>query len=180
MARPHRPRQVFCLPRTFLFKPVGIPARDLEQRVLKIDELEAMRLVDLEGLGHEEAALSLGVSRQTVGRLLEQGRRTVAEALLNGRALAIEGGVVQVAPAPACRACGRPREAPPTDLPGACPECGEAVATPATQSGRGWGWGRGQGRGHGCDGGHGQGRVRGGGGGRGRGRSGRDPGGSAL
>ncbi|MGI5842817.1 MAG: DUF134 domain-containing protein [Candidatus Xenobium sp.] len=142
MARPHRPRQVACLPRTNLFKPVGVPARDLENLVLKIDELEAMRLVDLEGLSHEKAAQNLGVSRQTVGRLLEQGRRVVTEALLKARSLAIEGGSFRLAPAPPCRACGQSHFLAPGELPGTCPTCtGLSLG-----GGRGCGHGEGRGR----------------------------------
>ena len=157
MARPHRPRQVACLPRTSLFKPVGVPARDLEHLVLKIDELEAMRLVDLEGLSHEQAAQSLGVSRQTVGRLLEQGRRIVTEALLKARTLGIEGGTFEVAPAPPCRGCGQSHVLAPGELPGTCPAC----AGPGLGGGRGRGHGEGRGRrgaGRGWGGGHGRGR----------------------
>jgi len=67
---------------------------ELETVVLALDELEALRLVDLDALSHEEAGERMGVSRGTIGRLLERGRRTVADALLHGKALRIEGGEV--------------------------------------------------------------------------------------
>lgn len=67
---------------------------ELEERVLALDELEALRLVDLESLSQEEAGDAMGISRGTIGRLLERGRRTVVDALLHGHALRIEGGPV--------------------------------------------------------------------------------------
>lgn len=77
-------------------KPAGIPARELEELILGFDEAEALRLADLEGLYQEAAARSMGVSRQTFGRIVESARRKVADALLNGKALRIEGGEVSV------------------------------------------------------------------------------------
>lgn len=97
MPRPPRPRCVALLPQATLFKPAGVPARLLEQVRLGLDELEAMRLCDLEGLEQAAAAERMGVSRQTVGRLLERGRAAVAEALTTGKAILIEGGPVELA-----------------------------------------------------------------------------------
>jgi len=62
---------------------------------MTLDELEAMRLVDLDGLYQEDAGARMGVSRQTLGRILESARRKVAGALVMGRALRIEGGPVE-------------------------------------------------------------------------------------
>jgi predicted DNA-binding protein (UPF0251 family) len=62
--------------------------------VLALDELEAVRLADLEGLYHVEAAQQMGVSRPTFGRVLQAGRRKIATALVNGLALRIQGGPV--------------------------------------------------------------------------------------
>lgn len=97
---PRRPieRAVAGVPRITLFKPAGVPARELEQLQLAVDELEAIRLVDLEGFTHEQAAEEMGVSRQTVGRVLERGRAKVAEALVDGKAILIGGGRYRVAP----------------------------------------------------------------------------------
>jgi predicted DNA-binding protein (UPF0251 family) len=67
---------------------------DLEEVILRLDELEALRLVDFEAFSHEEAGSKMGVSRGTIGRLLEKSRRTVVDALLHGKALRIEGGPV--------------------------------------------------------------------------------------
>jgi predicted DNA-binding protein (UPF0251 family)/predicted Fe-Mo cluster-binding NifX family protein len=80
-----------------MFKPVGIPGRTLDTVRLTFDGLEALRLLDLEGLSQEEAAGRLGVSRSTVSRLAAEARRVVAEALVGEKGLVIEGGPVAVA-----------------------------------------------------------------------------------
>ena len=98
MPRPPIERAVSGVPRITLFKPAGVPGRELEQLRLAVDELEAIRLVDLEGLSHEQAAEAMGVSRQTVGRVLERGRAKVAEALVGGKAILIGGGQYRVEP----------------------------------------------------------------------------------
>lgn len=94
MPRPPKLRSVAHVPGAVYFKPRGIPMVDLEEVVLGLDELEALRLVDFEALSQEEAGEKMGVSRGTIGRLLEKGRRTVVDALLHGKALRIEGGPV--------------------------------------------------------------------------------------
>jgi len=75
-------------------KPAGVPARELDEVILGFDEAEALRLADLEGLYQEAAARSMGVSRQTFGRIVESARRKAADAILNGKALRIEGGEI--------------------------------------------------------------------------------------
>jgi predicted DNA-binding protein (UPF0251 family) len=124
--------------------------RQLETVELAIDELEAMRLVDHEGLSHEEAAHYLGVSRQTVGRVVESARRKVADALLGGKALAIGGGAYRVAAAArCCDACGArwaEGEDPAADE--RCPSCGSAQVGVCRGFGPGHGRGRMQGVGH--------------------------------
>jgi predicted DNA-binding protein (UPF0251 family) len=126
MARPLCPRRVDALPRSTYFKPRGVPVKELEQTVLSVDELEALRLADLEGLYHEEAAARMNVSRATFGRIVETARRKVAEVLVRGRALKIEGGVVE-RPALrhfACASCRHQWSEPfGTGRPGGCPRC---------------------------------------------------------
>lgn len=123
MARPPIERAVGGVPRVTLFKPAGVPARDLEQLQLTVDELEAIRLVDLEGLSHEQAAEVMGVSRQTVGRVVERGRAKVAEALVGGKAILIGGGQYRVEPRRwCCFACDERWSQ--EDETGACPRCG--------------------------------------------------------
>ncbi len=94
MPRPPKPRCVTHSPGATYFKPRGIPMTELEETVLGLDELEAIRLVDFEALSQEDAGKRMGVSRGTIGRLLEHGRHTLADALLHGKALLIEGGPV--------------------------------------------------------------------------------------
>lgn len=89
MARPVKERQISCVPAASYYKPVGIPLRDLEEVVLALDELEAIRLADLEGLYQADAAQKMGVSRQTIGNILDSAHRKLADALLNGKALRI-------------------------------------------------------------------------------------------
>ena len=96
--RPRKARTVAALPKVSLFKPAGVPARLLERRVLSVDEYEAVRLVDGEGLSQEEAAAIIGVSRQTLGRVVESGRRTLIGAIADGQAILIEGGTFDVDP----------------------------------------------------------------------------------
>ena len=102
MSRRPIERAVAGMPRVALFKPAGVPTRELEQLQLAVDELEAIRLVDLEGLSHEQAAAAMGVSRQTVGRVLERGRAKVAEALVGGKAILIGGGQLPRGHLPRC------------------------------------------------------------------------------
>jgi len=89
-------RKVSNEPACTLFKPAGVPARMLAQVALTVDELEALRLADYQGLYHEQAAGMMNVSRQTFGRIVSRARRQVAQALIEGNALKIEGGVFEV------------------------------------------------------------------------------------
>ncbi|MGQ9592046.1 MAG: DUF134 domain-containing protein [Planctomycetota bacterium] len=98
MPRPPCPRWVDFLPGVTYFKPAGVPLRELEELRLTLDELEALRLADLLGLYQDEAAAGMQISRATFGRIVESARRKVAEALVSGKALRLEGGPV-VAPA---------------------------------------------------------------------------------
>ena len=96
MPRPCHCRRVSALPKNSCFKPNGIPLHELEEVVLSLDGLEALRLADHEDLNMDEAAARMGVSRHTFGRLLRRARRSVAQALVLGQALRIEGGVCAV------------------------------------------------------------------------------------
>ncbi len=84
------------MPQSNYYKPQGIPLLALEQVVLTVDELEAIRLTDMEGFYQADAAEKMNVSRQTLGRILESGHRKIADALTNGKALLIKGGPVQL------------------------------------------------------------------------------------
>jgi predicted DNA-binding protein (UPF0251 family) len=90
MPRPRKCRCVRCEPKAYYFKPRGIPLRNLEEISIRLDELEAIRLADFEGLYHEDAARKMEISRATFGRILEEARHKVAEAIIKGKALRIE------------------------------------------------------------------------------------------
>jgi len=90
-----RPQLTRCVAADFpvrLFKPAGIPGRDLETLSLTLDEVEALRLVDADGLFQEAAARQMGISRPTLGRVLNEARRKTATALSKGLGLAIAVG----------------------------------------------------------------------------------------
>ncbi len=96
MPRPMICRRICHHPPAGLFKPAGIPAVSLKEVILTLDELEAIRLADLEGLYQEKAAEKMGISRQTLGNILESARRKTADCLVNGQALRIQGGHFQM------------------------------------------------------------------------------------
>lgn len=95
MSRPKKCRCVHCKPGANYFKPRGIPIVELEEIALKLDELEALRLADYEGLYHEDAARRMDISRATFGRILDEARHKVAGAIINGSALKIESNINQ-------------------------------------------------------------------------------------
>lgn len=95
MPRPCKCRRVRCRPGAVYFKPRAIPLSMLEEVVLTIDELESMRLADLEGLYQEAAAGKMMISRQTFGNIIARAHKKVADALVNSKALKIEGGAVK-------------------------------------------------------------------------------------
>ena len=100
MSRPTNCRRIAGKPGACVFKPAGVPACKLEWLNLTLDEFEALRLADLDGLHQEQAAARMRVSRQTFGRIVENARRKVAQVLHSGMALSIEGGTVRATPAP--------------------------------------------------------------------------------
>ena len=97
MPRPEKCRRIAYLPGVTFFKPAGIPMRQLEEIQLSMEEAEAIRLKDLEGLDQEPAAIKMNISRPTFQRVLSAARRKVADALLHGKALRITGGNFEVA-----------------------------------------------------------------------------------
>lgn len=92
MPRPPKCRIVDQEPSVTYFKPRGIPLRNLDEVTLTVEGLEALRLSDVEGLDQDSAALRMGVSRQTFGRVLASARKAVAEAIVFGKGIRIEGG----------------------------------------------------------------------------------------
>ena len=96
MPRPCCLRHVNHSPAAVYFKPAGVPACTLEQVTLTLDEVEALRLADLQGLYQEEAGRQMKVSRATFARIVESARRKVADALIHGKALRLEGGTITI------------------------------------------------------------------------------------
>lgn len=96
MPRPKECRRVGCVPDKNYFKPKGIPALELEEVVLTLDEFEAIRLSDYKSMYQEDAAKQMNISRQTFGRIIESAHKKIADVLINGKALKIEGGDVSV------------------------------------------------------------------------------------
>jgi PHP family Zn ribbon phosphoesterase len=96
--------------------------------LLTLDEYETIRLADLEGLYQDQAASLMNVSRQTFGRIIEAARRKVADVLVNGKGLKIEGGPVSMkakkpAMCPRCRQAFSPDCDKRNEM--SCPHCGE-------------------------------------------------------
>ena len=96
MPRPCKCRKVRELPDVTYFKPIGIPLMQLQECCLPVEGLEAIRLADREGMGMDEAARHMGISRHTFGRILRKARHAIAEALVSGHALRVEGGTYSV------------------------------------------------------------------------------------
>jgi uncharacterized protein len=90
MARPRKCRCIESIPNATYFKPRGIPLIELEEICISLDEFEALRLADYEGLYHEESAGKMKISRPTFGRILNDAHRKIAECLVKGKALRIE------------------------------------------------------------------------------------------
>ena len=171
MPRPVEKRCVKSLPSCGLFKPAGVRASELEEVALTVDEYEMIRLVDFEGMYQEQAAEAMGVSRQTIGRVLDIARKKVAEMLVTGKALRIEGGeyVTGRRRRFRCESCQKEVEVPygekqPEDCPSCkgkqmcrCEEMQNSEENQAegrcqrkmTRQGCGRGHGQGRGQGHG-------------------------------
>jgi uncharacterized protein len=125
MPRPFKLRRVNCNPQTMSFKPCGAQKHALETVSLTLDELEAIRLADYEGLYQEQAAEKMKISRQTFGNIIVSAHKKVADFLVNSKQLSVGGGTVEIAH---CRficsscqhtwsiSCG-------TDRPKKCPKC---------------------------------------------------------
>jgi predicted DNA-binding protein (UPF0251 family) len=104
MARPRKTRTIGQDIGRRYYKPQGIPLWDLDETVVTLDGLEALRLADAEGLDQTTAAERMGISRSTFSRLLAEARRAVAVALTQGSAIRIEGGPIEVTAETRC--CG--------------------------------------------------------------------------
>jgi predicted DNA-binding protein (UPF0251 family) len=129
MGRNKKDRIVKYNPDVNYFKPRGIPMFDLEEVSLTVDEREALRLADFLGMSHEDAGKEMGVSRATFGRIVQNARKTIADAMINGKAILIEGGNFQVIDEFRrfnCGNCNYQWEEPfGTGRPEQCPECND-------------------------------------------------------
>jgi predicted DNA-binding protein (UPF0251 family) len=128
MVRPQKNRLVGFDPKINYFKPRGIPVVDLAEVCLTVDERESLRLADLLGLSHEAAGKRMGVSRATFGRIVQRARKIVADAIINGKAVRVEGGNYKMISRTRifkCRACDHEWEEPfGTGRPKNCRDCG--------------------------------------------------------
>lgn len=107
MPRPQKCRRVCALPQTRGFRPVDKSCARRTPVIMALDEFETIRLIDREGLNQEECAAQMQVARTTVQSIYLRARRKLAQALVDGHPLLIEGGEVIVCErSAACRASG--------------------------------------------------------------------------
>ncbi len=92
MPRPRKWRKVCCLPDSSRFGPLDSTANEDIVVYMTVDEYETIRLIDLEGLSQEECASQMSVARTTVQGIYSDARKKLAESLVNGKVLRIEGG----------------------------------------------------------------------------------------
>ena len=147
MPRPIKCRRIAFIPGIDYFKPAGIPLRFLGEVCLTLEEAETMRLKDLEDLDQEQCAARMNISRPTFQRVLDSARKKVSDALLNGKAIKIEGGHFEMITFR--YKCDQGHE---WDMPfdqvvkgshAVCPVCGTSATVPLQPvevwDGRGWG-----------------------------------------
>lgn len=96
MPRPRLCRRVGFMPNVTYFKPAGIRLRELAEVILTVDEFEAVRLKDLEEMDQEKAAKKMKISQPTFHRLVISARKKIADAIVNGKAIRIEGGTYKM------------------------------------------------------------------------------------
>ena len=151
MPRPAKWRRVDFLPEVTYFRPAGVSPRSIEEVCLSVEEAEAIRLKDLEGLEQERCADRMHISRTTFHRILESARSKLADALISGKAIRIEGGNFEMAVRRfRCNNDGHEWnvsfEAMVAGDPVACPRCNSLSIQSILPPGLGFG-GRGRGRG---------------------------------
>jgi predicted DNA-binding protein (UPF0251 family) len=110
MPRPRKWRKVCCLPESNLYGPLNWSDIENEIIMMTVEEYEAIRLIDLEGLTQEECAEKMQVARATVQNIYKDARSKIAESLVNGNLLKIEGGDYQLySESERMHGCGRCR-----------------------------------------------------------------------
>jgi len=124
MPRPKNNRIVHEPPVFTDFKPIGVKGVALEQVLLSLDEFEAFRLADHLGLSHEEAAGEMEISRPTFTRLIEKARKKIAEFVIEGKMLSIDGGNIHFRNnIIKCQSCGHMFKTKFNDTITECPAC---------------------------------------------------------
>ena len=93
--RPKKVRLIKSMPKITQFSPRGKPGRP-DEIELFVDQLEALKLSDYEGLDQSAAAMIMGISRSSLGRILRGARKLIADALVNGKIIRIQGGNIQI------------------------------------------------------------------------------------
>ncbi|MFA5384010.1 MAG: DUF134 domain-containing protein [Eubacteriales bacterium] len=106
MSRPRKWRKVCCLPESNRFGPLDSPANTEDFVNMTVDEYETIRLIDLEGFTQEECAGQMNIARTTVQGIYNDARKKVAESLVNGKVLFIEGGEYRLCDGRG-KSCGR-------------------------------------------------------------------------
>lgn len=96
MPRPKKWRRVCRLPDFETYGPIGCARDETHIVFMTVEELETIRLMDLEGMEQVQCAEMMGVARSTVQRIYNDARKKVAESLVNGKILKIEGGNYKV------------------------------------------------------------------------------------
>jgi len=138
-------RRVDFIPQITYFKPAGVPLANLQEVCLSVEEAEAIRLKDMEGLEQEECAQRMNISRTTFSRVLGSARQKMADALLSGKAIKIEGGNFEMAVRRFRCVNGHEWDVPfqtmVTAPPEFCPTCNTPSIMPLQPSGLGWGRG---------------------------------------
>ena len=95
MPRPRRNRCLQFDPEVYYFKPRGIPLKQLEEVVLLADEIEAVKLYEVDGFDQIEAARKMDISQPTFARILDRAIKKIAEAVISGKAIRIERRTVE-------------------------------------------------------------------------------------
>lgn len=125
MPRPTKFRKVEFFPKYNYFIPLGKKKCEIQEVVLKVEELEAIRLKDIEELNQEKCAEKMQVSRQTFQNIIDSARRKVALALTQGNAIRISGGNYTTNFCKfKCMNCGAVYEINYEQDRTACPKCG--------------------------------------------------------
>ena len=89
MVRPINCRNINFNPHVIYYKPAGVPMKELKEVILELDEIEALRLSDLNNLKQEQASKKMKISQSTFFRILSKARKKLSDAIINGKAIKI-------------------------------------------------------------------------------------------